>query len=394
MNPYAIPPLVALMFNAYLGVYVLHQNIKARANRVFGFMMFLMCIFAFTTFMLLGSASQGTALLWCRVTSIVLVFLPAVFLHFALVFPKERRFAKNVGYAFALYIPSLVFAGLVNTNLFVEKVQRYYWGFYSVAGMAFYFYVVCATWFLVYGFFILIKSYRISKGLERDQTRSIIIGMGVVAVVAAATDYGPMVLNMLYLPPLTTWSMILMSCIIAYGIVRYKLMIISPAAEAAVESPIKYELKPSYSYLVKSEDPTRCYEIFKDQVVHGTYGLCITKMPPRVVRDTYGLKKTPLIWLTFKDEITDEKTLPVDKCDELTETISRYIRDAKGSVILIDCLDEIKSVNGFKKTLGFLMAMKSLCKADNSSQLLFAHPKRFTKDQLEMIESQVEETWG
>ena len=389
LNPYAMLSLIAILSNLYLGGYILSLNIKERVNRVFSLMMLLFALFAFGSFALLISTDEGSMLFWYKITVLTMVFVPAAFVHFALVFPIESSSVLARGkHVFVLYIPSFIFAGLLNTELFIQTIYRAHWGFHSRIGLAFYFYVVYVALFIVYGLYVLLRAYNESAGLRRKQAKWAVIGAVTVVIVSMASDILPMSWNVIYVPPMTSWAATIMAALVAYSIIRYKLFIVEPSAEESVESEQKYLLKPRHSYFVKEEKPDKSYEIFYDQVTHGISGLSITKFPPEKVRERYKITKTPIIWLTFKDA---ENAVSPRDTERIKSAISDFVGKTEKSIILLDCLGHIMLANGFERTEGLLREIKDLCTNNNSNLLLSVNPEIFEWREMGVIEKDLEE---
>ena len=389
LNPYAMVSLIAILSNLYLGGYILSLNIKERVNRVFSLMMLLFALFAFGSFALLISTDEGSMLFWYKITVLTMVFVPAAFVHFALVFPIESSSVLARGkHVFVLYIPSFIFAGLLNTELFIQTIYRNHWGFHSRIGLAFYFYVVYVALFIVYGFYVLLRSYNETTGLRRKQAKWVVIGAVMVVVVSMTSDLLPLSWDVIYVPPMTSWAVTIMAALVAYSIIRYKLFIVEPSAEELVETEQKYLLKPGQGYLVKEEKLDKSYEIFYDQVTHGSSGLSITKLPPEMVRERYRITKTPIVWLTFKD--VENAVSPRD-AERIKYAISDFVGKTKKSVILLDCLDQIMLANGFEKAEGLLREIKDLCMKNNANLLVSVNPEIFKGREMEVIEKEMEE---
>jgi|GEM_PF-1800047 len=229
LNPYAMVSLIAILSNLYLGGYVLSLNIKDRVNRVFSLMMLLFALFAFGSFALLISVDEEAMLFWYKITVLAMVFVPAAFVHFALVFPKESSsvFAREK-YVLVLYIPSFIFAGLLNTELFIQTVYRAHWGFYSRIGLAFYLYVVYVALFIAYGFYVLLRAYNESSGLRRRQAKWVVVGAATVTLLSLSCDSIPLSWNIIYVPPMTSWTVTIMAALVAYSILKHKLFITLP----------------------------------------------------------------------------------------------------------------------------------------------------------------------
>lgn len=389
LHPYAIISLIAVLSNLYLGGYVLLLNLKSRVNRVFALMMLLFAAFAFGAFMVLISPDESAALFWYRITILCMIFVPAVFVHFALVFPTEAPvLLANRKYSFLLYIPSIIFAVLLNTELFIERTYSYHWGLYSRIGLAFYLYLLYVALFVLYGFFILIKSYTRSTKAERKQTRWVIIGAIIVIAVCVATDATPIYLDFLYVPPMSSWFVTIIAALAAYSILRGKLFIITPVSEKPIELEQKYLLEKGRSYFV-SGALEKSYEIYRDQITHGIHGLCLTKLHPQKIRERYTLERTPVVWLTFEE--TDEKSIAPDRLEDMKNLISEFVEKAERSVILIDCFDQLKIVNGFEKAMAFLRDTKKVISRNNSNLIVLIAPEMFEEKEVGAIEEGMEE---
>ncbi|MDI6916909.1 MAG: DUF835 domain-containing protein [Thermoplasmatales archaeon] len=389
LNPYAMISLIAILSNLYLGGYILSLNIKERANRGFSMMMLLFALFAFGSFALLTSTDEEAMLFWYKIAVLAMVFVPAAFVHFALVFPIESSsvFARGK-HVFALYIPSFIFAGLLNTELFIQKIYRDHWGFYSRIGLAFYFYVVYVALFIAYGFYVLVRSYNETAGLRRKQAKWAVIGAVVVVIVSLTSDVIPLSWKVIYVPPMTSWSVTIMAALVAYSIVRYKLFIVEPSAEELVTTSQKYLLEKGRSYLVKEEKLDKTYEIFYDQVTHGSSGLSITKLPPEMVRERYRIAKTPVVWLTFKDA---ENAVSPKDAKRIKSAVSDFVGKTKEPVILLDSLDQLMLANGFEKSMSMLREIKDLCIKNNANLLVSVNPEIFKGREMAVIEEDLEE---
>ncbi|PJB21493.1 MAG: hypothetical protein CO114_05105 [Euryarchaeota archaeon CG_4_9_14_3_um_filter_38_12] len=256
LNPYAMISLIAILSNLYLGGYILSLNIKDRVNRVFALMMLLFALFAFGSFALLLAADEEAMLFWYKIAVLAMVFVPAAFVHFAMVFPKESSSVLARGkHVFVLYIPSFIFAGLLNTELFIQTVYRAHWGFYSRIGLAFYLYVVYVALFIVYGFYVLLRAYNESSGLRRRQTKWVVVGAATVTLLSLSCDAIPMSWNVIYVPPMTSWAVTIMAALVGYSILKHKLFITLP----------DFVEKPEYTRLLNkllSETSKRSFSDF------------------------------------------------------------------------------------------------------------------------------------
>jgi len=142
-------------------------------------------------------------------------------------------------------------------------------------------------------------------------------------------------------------------------------------------------MRPGSTHLLKEEKPTESYAMVKEATRYGFRLVCVSKLEPSKVKYRYGLKNVTVIWLTFRK--TKEKTVSPDKLGELKLLISNT---GAGSVILFDCLKEIKVVNGFKKAVDFLREIIDLCVKNRLVLVVSIDPRSFTAEQLSALEQE------
>jgi hypothetical protein len=130
---------------------------------------------------------------------------------------------------------------------------------------------------------------------------------------------------------------------------------VKPIREVITRRERHFKLEPGYSYLVKDE-VEKAFEIFVDQVMGGSEGLCITRERPSKIRQQYGLKKTPVVWLR-KDKAKNETT--VNSLQDLSIMINQFLKKAKHGVVLLDGFEYLVVNNEFTPCIQFLQLARS-----------------------------------
>jgi len=148
------------------------------------------------------------------------------------------------------------------------------------------------------------------------------------------------------------------------------------------------ELLPGRVYLFKEETPAQAYNRLKEALNYGFECLCISKLHPQKVRERYDVRKASILWLSFKEA---EKPIKPTDLGKLRKTISEFVTRTDGSIVLLDCFDQIKFANGFQKSLTILKELRSVRAADRSTMLMSIDPRMFEEGQLEAIEKELEE---
>ena len=130
---------------------------------------------------------------------------------------------------------------------------------------------------------------------------------------------------------------------------------IEPAREIYKNVERKFPLEFGSSYLVRN-DAEKAFEVFSNQVLGGTIGVCLTREFPPRVRKKYGLEKTPVVWIT-SEKIEGEMT--VNSLQEVSILISEFLEKAEGSIVLLDGFEYLITHHGFEAFIHFLHLSRS-----------------------------------
>ena len=160
---------------------------------------------------------------------------------------------------------------------------------------------------------------------------------------------------------------------------------ITPSMEKATAGQPEFGLEGGRGYLGKGLG--KGHEVFAYQVFHGVPGLCITKVEPNKVRERYGLKKTPVVWMSFRK--VAGALSPYD-LDEIKRKVVDLGRKTKKGVVFLDSFDVIKTVHGFKKAMSFIRELKKVCADSKWALLVEIDSTVYSSEQLSEIERELE----
>jgi len=132
---------------------------------------------------------------------------------------------------------------------------------------------------------------------------------------------------------------------------------ITPAKEVVQDEKSRVEGKLEFgtAYLIKNE-VDKAFEFFAQVVLSGLEGLCITREYPPKIRAKYGLKKTPVVWLTeekAKGEIT------VYSLQDLSIMIGSFLAKANRGMVLLDGVEYLATNHGFESLIRFLQVNRN-----------------------------------
>jgi hypothetical protein len=182
----------------------------------------------------------------------------------------------------------------------------------------------------------------------------------------------------------TIGAYLLYTSIGSRGNVKFKFTAIEPVAEDHSKMKAKYELEGGCGYLIEeTPEGVPAMELFSDSVKHGVQGLCITRTYPPKLRDRYGLKKTPIIWLTreggYKDSINPGSLI------ELSHLVKDFIAKSSDSIVLLDGIEYLILQNKFEEVLRLIQSIDDVVMQYSSRLLVSLDSSSLEERQLHLL---------
>ncbi len=132
---------------------------------------------------------------------------------------------------------------------------------------------------------------------------------------------------------------------------------VNPTAEERSQGPVKWTTRPGTSYLALDAQPKRAFEVFSDLVRHGRFGLCVTRQSPDTIRESYGLKATPIRWLT---RVRREDAIAPSDLLGLSLTVVNFVQNATQPVVILHGLEYLISVDEFRPVLKLIQRLNDV----------------------------------
>lgn len=364
MNVHAGISFTATVSNLFLGVYIYRLNPKKSLNKAIFFSLFYLSLWCFSEGLMRNASSRDSALLWTRISFLISSYIPAIFLLLVFILARSkgrwRLFFLFPPILLTLFILSDI---LLHTNLFISGVKLEYWGFYDEEkSFGYYLYILYLLSYFSSGLWILYKSYR-SEGREEPRKKlyyillcapiPIIFG-GCFELLKGITGF----------PAYPVTSLLTISYLLLFFGVGFHGTLFAPQPEDVSRTELHYSLEEKMSFLSFS---AQANEVFLEMVNHGREGLLITTKDPFEVDATYGLKKTPIIFLTNKD---GKHNVAPEDLSKLSYYIGEFLKESKKSIIFFDNIEPILERNGFNHTLRFLHAVNDFVVIYSSILLL------------------------
>jgi hypothetical protein len=173
--------------------------------------------------------------------------------------------------------------------------------------------------------------------------------------------------------------------LVAYGVREREFLegLLKPVAEADLETEMTYDLDSGFSYIVLEDNPHHSFAIFKDLVTHGVQGLCITRKPPKVVMEKYGLERTPILWLS---RVANHKNcVRPSPPENVAMAVEHFLGASEDSAVLLDGLEYLISHNDFSTVLALLHDMNETVSLKGGVLLIPLDPKTLREREFRLI---------
>ena len=213
----AISFLFGVVVTTSIGLFVYLKDRKRLTNRTWGALCLSVGWWYFGRYMRLTSVSETDALFWCRFLYIGAIFIPPLFLHFSLSLlgiKKRKVFITAYLLSFIFFISNF-------TDLFIKNVTLKSSLYYPTPGILYPFYVIFFIGCVVLSSFELVKAYKKATGYNRNQIKYVFLA-SIIGFFSGITTF-PLVFN-IKIPPIGAPFVSLYTIIVAYAIVKYRLM--------------------------------------------------------------------------------------------------------------------------------------------------------------------------
>jgi hypothetical protein len=161
-----------------------------------------------------------------------------------------------------------------------------------------------------------------------------------------------------------------------------------PQAEAALSTAPSFQLRRGFTYLVLEENPAHSFEIFRDLVTHGAEGLCITRKPPKMVAQDYGLERTPILWLS---RVANQKNcVRPSPPENVAMAVEHFISVGENPVVLLDGFEYLVSHNDFQSVLALLHDLNENVSIRESILLVPLDPKALSEREFALIKRELQ----
>ncbi|HOD13807.1 MAG TPA: ATP-binding protein [Spirochaetota bacterium] len=216
----AVTGLLNFLGNAFLGTLVFVKNPRTLINRRFFYISAGIAIYSTGYFFWQTSTTPADALVWFMIlfTGIVLINVTFLFYVFTMIGVLNNKKKELIVHC----IISAAFIAMNFSSMLYDGLEpRFDLGFWPVPLPLFSVYLAYWTFQLVYGFILMLVSLNRTSGRTREQIKYT-IASGIIGFIGGASNW-PMWYG-IYLPPYANILILVYPAVMAYAIVRYRLM--------------------------------------------------------------------------------------------------------------------------------------------------------------------------
>jgi uncharacterized membrane protein YhaH (DUF805 family) len=380
---YSVLPLITGVIAMVLGIAVFRRNRKIAVVNGFLVLMGVFLVAGIFGFLMINASDDETALLFARglVFSMVLIFAGFLYLSTNLAFiPVSKWLQKNR----ALYsVMSVLIALVVAYNLNSLKHDQFGYGLPVSLGSLTALVVVAV--FTAATLSLLVRRWHQSDD-ELMRSECLLLSLAVVVPYLWGLLLFSLHLYDFQIPSELSPGFFASIVMIAFAIYRHRLFTIVPVSEdrTGIIGAKEKEVLPVGSYLLFEETrPDGMYETLLSQVSNGMEGLIVTRTYPDDLRERYGLKRTPVIWLCSQpgQDWVDPTNLSI-----LEHTIIEFLKMGHDTVVAVDGVEYLISNNGPSKVLRLFYGLRDEILMNQSRMIVTLDPKILDEKDLAYFE--------
>jgi len=146
------------------------------------------------------------------------------------------------------------------------------------------------------------------------------------------------------------------------------------------------ELRPGNVYLIEERKPTASYELFDQAVSAGNAGMVVTRDYPKRLEEQ-GVSTNKVIWLT---NMVGEGRINPTAIGILMGQVRAFIENNKKSVVMIDGLEYLISLNQYDRMLQFMHQLRDVVVTHDCLLLVPLDPRTLSQREVAMLERSME----
>lgn len=368
----------------FLGVYVRLKNPYLKSSKLFFLIAMIATITSLADLLIINAPDEGVAQAVAHPLVFLSTVLAATMLYLTAYLPYERESSWFVRHK-REYAAISIFVGLVPA-LFISSVAEDQYGWWISLSLA------TAWWYVaIYMFYLagIVSMVRLYRKEERRDVKHLILPLILAMAVPIVFDLVlgiPMLVGEKTLPDLSL-AILASGILFAYDIFEQKLFMVRPVKEDTVSKRPLPSMHPGQCVLVEGVTGDCAFGMFVNELASSGRGLLITPTRPERIMEMYGLKSTPMLWLT-SDPGPD--SIDPSNLNVLMHAMTQFLKKSGDSVVLLDGLECLRSANDPRDVMHLLYGLRDTAIVAGSKLIVMVDPKTLGSKDLIMLERDLE----
>lgn len=157
-----------------------------------------------------------------------------------------------------------------------------------------------------------------------------------------------------------------------------------PIGEEKEELP--EDISKSSTYLILEKESDKSYHLFRDILISGERGLCVSRDYPDKIKEEYDLKEVEMIWLSNVDR---EDVIRPKSLEKLSLALENFLTKT-GGVIMLKGLEYLITNNEFKTVLHLIQSIKDQVAINESILLIPINPSAMNDEHIDLVSGEVD----
>ncbi len=147
------------------------------------------------------------------------------------------------------------------------------------------------------------------------------------------------------------------------------------------------DVRPGNVYLVEERRPKASYELFEHALSSGSAGLVITRDFPKKLLTEKELDSCKIVWLT---NLVGEGRVNPTAIGILMSQVRAFIESQKRTVVVIDGLEYMVSLNTYDRMLQFMHQLRDLVVTNDCVLIVPVDPRTMSEREIALLERSME----
>lgn len=382
LSPLAPVFLILAFSEIALGTYILQKGPLSPVNRLFFNLTALAAIGSVLDMLVASSITEEQAVWAFRLLIVFLIIELGVALRLISMVPQPIPMLWH-GKMLTVYWLSVVVTSLA-TAMTVRDMVSDDFGWVPSSTLPYNLLSLHLSIYLGLMVVVLAHRWRGMNGLIKRQT----VVMTLALIIPAAVVIIVMLMEMAHVrvPRMYGLGELVSVAIVAYGVLRYQLMVPSRVVEPAAPLRTVPSLVKGRAYLFENTSPDRMFESVVQEMAGGMSALIIARTHPDQLRARYLLMRTPILWLAQSPgpDRVDPANIQL-----LTHMTMEFVNKGP-SVIALEGLEYLMVNNDLNRVLKFLGQLRDEVIVEGSILLVSIDPRTLTERQKAILERELE----